>query len=85
MTKQEFIEKYSYVKFVFFSYNKFTFNFRGISNEGYTVTIGLGGNSDAIYRLEVVPEFGETINDDFDPHQGSVYNGNILIEDFYAY
>ena len=52
MTREEFYEKYKDVDFYFSSYYKYTFNFVG-EYQGECISIGVGGQSDDIYRFEV--------------------------------
>lgn len=68
MTRQEFYEKYKDVEFYFSSYYKYTFNFKGECN-GEIVTIGVGGQSDEIYRLEVAVGCKESI-EYLQPYEG---------------
>ena len=58
MSKQEiergeFYEKYKDVDFKFLSYYKFTFTYRGFTDDGEEVKIGVGGTADYIYRGSV--------------------------------
>ena len=58
MSKQEiergeFYEKYKDVNFKFLSYYKFTFTYRGFTDDGEEVRIGVGGIADYIYRGSV--------------------------------
>ena len=68
MTRQEFYDKYKEVDFTFKSYYKYTFNFVG-EYEGKTVTIGVGGGTDDIYRFEVIVGCNESI-ESLQPHEG---------------
>lgn len=78
MTRQEFYNKYKQVIFFFKSYYKYTFTFEGEYN-GSKVTIGVGGNSDEIYRMEVTPDCPECI-DQLQPFEGVCGN-----DSFYDY
>ena len=49
----EFYEKYKDVSFKFLSYYKFTFTYRGFTDDGEEVKIGVGGTADDIYRESV--------------------------------
>ena len=51
--REEFYEKYKDVDFKFLSYYKFTFTYRGFTDDGEEVRIGVGGNADDIYRERV--------------------------------
>ena len=50
---EEFYEKYKDVNFKFLSYYKFTFTYRGFTDDGEEVKIGVGGIADDIYRERV--------------------------------
>ena len=50
---EEFYEKYKGVDFKFLSYYKFTFTYRGFTDDGEEVRIGVGGIADDIYRESV--------------------------------
>ena len=50
---EEFYEKYKDVSFKFLSYYKFTFTYRGFTDDGEEVRIGVGGLADDIYRESV--------------------------------
>ena len=43
---EEFYEKYKGVDFKFLSYYKFTFTYRGFTDDGEEVKIGVGGTAD---------------------------------------
>ena len=49
----EFYERYKDVNFKFLSYYKFTFTYRGFTDDGEEVRIGVGGIADDIYRESV--------------------------------
>ena len=49
----EFYEKYKDVSFKFLSYYKFRFTYRGFTDDGEEVRIGVGGIADDIYRESV--------------------------------
>ena len=49
----EFYEKYKDVDFKFLSYYKFTFTYRGFTDDSEEVKIGVGGTADDIYRESV--------------------------------
>ena len=51
--REEFYEKYKDVSFKFLSYYKFTFTYRGFTDDGEEVRIGVGGIADDIYRDKV--------------------------------
>ena len=50
---EEFYEKYKDVNFKFLSYYKFTFTYRGFTDDGEEVKVGVGGIADDIYRERV--------------------------------
>ncbi len=50
---EEFYEKYKDVSFKFLSYYKFTFTYRGFTDDGEEVKVGVGGVADDIYRERV--------------------------------
>ena len=50
---EEFYEKYKDVDFKFLSYYKFTFTYRGFTDDGEEVKIDVGGIADYIYRESV--------------------------------
>ena len=50
---EEFYEKYKDVSFKFLSYYKFTFTYRGFTDDGEEVKVGVGGIADDIYRERV--------------------------------
>ena len=62
MTAEQVNEKFKDVKVAFDSYYKFTFTFKGQSEDGYTLACLYGGSSDDIYRYDVNTDpvsFGE--------------------------
>jgi hypothetical protein len=62
MTVEQVNEKFKDVKVTFDSYYKFTFTFKGQSEDGYTLACLYGGSSDDIYRYDVNTDpvsFGE--------------------------
>ena len=68
MTRQEFYDKYKEVDFTFKSYYKYTFTFVG-EYEGKAVTIGVGGESDDVYRFEVTVGCNGSI-ESLQPYEG---------------
>ena len=50
---EEFYEKYKDVSFKFLSYYKFTFTYRGFTDDGEEVKVGVGGTAEDIYRESV--------------------------------
>ena len=62
MTAEQVNEKFKDVKVTFDSYYKFTFTFKGQSEDGFTLACLYGGSSDDIYRYDVNTDpvsFGE--------------------------
>jgi len=59
ITKKEFDELYGDVEVEFSSYYKYTFNYRGQTDDFKTVSISFGGCADDIYKQEV--EAGEKV------------------------
>lgn len=84
MTKDEFIEKYGNVQVKFSRYYKYMFTFEGALDDGSVVEVECGGNSDDIYRFEVIPDAVETVAG-LDPIVGIVYKDRQEIEGFDDY
>lgn len=85
MTREEFIEKYGDVKVKFSNYYKYTFTYTGTLPDGGKISICDGGNSDDIYRYEVVPDREEKVSF-IHPFSGSVYDKDgQKIDAFYDY
>lgn len=85
--KSEFIEKYGDVKVKFDSYYKYAFTFKGTLPNGDVIDVTIGGDSDAIYRTEVVADLEESIKS-LDPYQGQVWDKtqeNTYYDSFYDY
>lgn len=78
MTREEFYEKYKDVEFYFKSYWKYTFTYVG-EYEGKVVGIGVGGNSDDIYRHDVCVGEPERI------HSLQPYEGICEDDEFYDF
>ena len=66
---EEFYEKYKDVSFKFLSYYKFTFTYRGFTDDGEEVRIGVGGIVDYIYREWIVDDDVYSIVE-LQPYQG---------------
>jgi hypothetical protein len=62
MHANEILNKYNHLKFKFRSYYKFTFSFKGLTEEDNIIGY-IGGSADDIYRLEVSPQNLKTIYD----------------------
>ena len=69
MTREEFYAKYKDVKFKFSSYYKYTFHFVG-EYEGKSIDVGVGGNSEQIYRFEVSSDCTESL-ESLQPYEGT--------------
>ena len=85
LTRAEFYEKYGDVEVVFDSYYKYTFNFHGLTKNGSTLTVRLGGDADEIYREEIYANDVTTVQR-LQPYAGTVYDasGN-EVDSFYDY
>lgn len=84
MTESDFLEKYGDVKVKFHSYYKYSFNFMGTLEDGSTITVSVGGNSDDIYRFNVTADEEITV-DSLYPYAGEVIKDCKTVEDFYNY
>jgi hypothetical protein len=63
LTEEQFEEQYGDVKVKFNSYYKFTFTFVGKTNDGSTVRLLVGGNSEDIYRERIVADREYTVRE----------------------
>lgn len=81
MTKAEFMSKYGKAEVVFDSYYKYTFSFKGNLPDGKTIIIQVGGDSDDIYKLDVVVGQIEIV-EKLHPAAGGIYDGKTLLEEF---
>ena len=85
MTRAEFMEKYRDAKVKFSSYYKYTFTFTGSLPGGDRIVVEVGGDSDDIYKMEVVPDYEETVAS-LEPIGGAVYSTNgTVVDSFYDY
>ena len=80
--REEFYEKYKDVNFKFLSYYKFTFTYRGFTDDGEEVKIDVGGLADDIYRDSV------SVDSVYDmwylmPYQGE--SDSVTFYDFHLY
>ena len=82
VSREEFMEKYGDVMVVFDGYYKYTFTYKGDTQDGLTVYVSCGGSADEIYRREVVPDKEERVEDLY-PDGGTVYRGASFVEEFY--
>lgn len=62
MNLEQIKEQYGSVKLKFNSYYKYSFSFKGKTEDGEEVYVSVGGSADDIYRLEVSVEEEETID-----------------------
>ena len=83
MTKNEFMEKYKDVEFTFSRYYKYTFTFEGVTEDGKTIILSCGGDTNEIYRYEVRAGVPENIHC-LEPNDIEVYKGGKLIESLYS-
>jgi len=84
MTRAEFYAKYGEVEVTFVRYYKYTFTYAATLPDGKRLTVEYGGNSDEIYRHEVVSICAERISQ-LQPYAGAVYDGSDELEGFYDY
>lgn len=75
--REEFYEKYKDVDFKFLSYYKFTFTYRGFTDEGEEVKVDVGGVADYIYRESV------RVSDEYNIEQLQPYQGESDSVTFY--
>lgn len=89
ITKAEFMERYGDVLVSFSSYYKYTFYFRGIAENGETITCSIGSSSDDIYKLDVQAGEKKTIRlldaQDGDITYGCARRGEDEICSFFDY
>lgn len=84
LTRKEFMDKYGEVEVRFRSYYKFTFYFNAELEDGATLSVGVGGSADEIYREEVAADTAGKVAGLF-PYCGSVYKDGERVEGFYDY
>ena len=86
MTKKDFMAKYGSATVRFSSYYKYTFTYSATLPNGSVLSVSIGGNSDDIYRLEVVNNDEQTVGY-LDPCAGTVYDPSAkqAVESFYDY
>lgn len=79
---EEFYEKYKDVDFKFVSYYKFTFTYRGFTDDGEEVKVDVGGVADYIYKDRVC--VSDTYNiEQLQPYQGE--SDSVTFYDFCLY
>jgi len=84
ITRDEFLSRYGDVKVKFESYYKYVFSFSGKLEDGKIISVGLGGNSDDIYREEVSADDERTVSQ-LQPFMGSVFESGEEVDSFYDY
>ena len=84
ISKQDFLDKYGDIEVTFSSYYKYSFTFKGTTDAGEELYVSIGGDSDEIYRMEIMADDPESVRS-LDPYQGSVRIGGELIERFYDF
>ncbi len=82
LSKAEFIERYGNVMVEFHSYYKYAFKFRRKMDDGSVLTVEVGGNSDDIYRFDVVAGHLESVKE-LDPVSGTIHKGEEEVVSFY--
>lgn len=81
MNRAELIKKYGNVKLKFDSYYKYTFTYTGLTDEGLTINVELGGDPDEIYKADLVLEETLTsLSKEADVLSIDVYEGNPLLK-----
>ena len=67
LTTEQVVGLYKDVELKFSDYYKYSFNYRGYTSEGYTISASFGGSSEDIYRHAVsnddIEKGGDIIND----------------------
>jgi len=84
ITKDEFIDKYGEIIVQFRSYYKYSFTYEGELKNGDSIMARIGGDSDDIYRIEVVNNETSTIAS-LDPISAGIYRDGSEICGFYDY
>ena len=84
MTQQEFIDKYGDETVTLSFYHKYWFYYTSTLRDGRKLTVGVGGDSDEIYRFEAHSGESRTVSQ-LEPEQGNVYLDEKETEYFYAH
>lgn len=84
MTRTEFYEKYGDVEVAFSSYYKFSFAFSAELPDGSLLSCEVGGNSEDIYRFDVVAGVRVRLLD-LQPFYGLVKKDGETVDEFYDY
>lgn len=82
MTREEFIAKYGDVKVKFEYYYKYTFTYTGTCDNGFHISVDVGGDGGDIYRLDVNTK--EVPIKNLDITSGEVYDNGTYVEGFYV-
>jgi hypothetical protein len=82
LTRAQFNERYEEVLVRFSSYYKFRFQFVAELEGGRRLVVGVGGDSDDIYRLSVGTD--PILVEDLPIDTGDVYEGSTHVETFDA-
>ena len=85
MTLEEVVSEYKDIVLSFSSYYKFCFYFRGVTPEGHTILASLGGNSEDIYRVEVVNNDKRTLGDTVSKCNGVHIRDAVTNEKIFTY
>lgn len=86
MTRDEFLKEYGNVPLKLHSYYKYSFTFKGMTQNDSYVTMCLGGDADDIYRLELDVESTYYVRDLDYANYGSVEAPDgTLVADFSEY
>ena len=84
ITRKEFNELYGNVEVVFNSYYKYTFEFRGQTDDFKTVSISFGGCADDIYKEQI--EAGEKVKvKDIEGTYATVYEDDDCLNVVHSY
>lgn len=87
MTAKEFFEKYAGVVVSFHSYYKYTFDFRGETEDGVVIYVAIGGDSDSIYTYDVSHNTTHTLDADsaYEFFSGTSIKDGKVVDEFYDY
>lgn len=86
MTREEMLQKYGDVVVKFSSYYKYTFYYAADLPDGGRILVGVGGNSDYIYRFNVVNDEAMPIKYLDEPYTVDVFDKDgKMIDDFYDF
>ena len=61
LTREELDIKYGNVKVRFYRYYKYSFFFKGITDNGEDIFCSVGGDANDIYRFEMIADFEVTV------------------------